>query len=203
MEDWVEVVRSKLSAMGILNPKGNLYSTTPLGPPVTKPVIRDPTSPLPQPPPAPPPTTATTTTTAASATTCPETSSAGSTPRKPEETATPSKSQKVNIEPTISSPPAITTRPSQVIRSELDGHQKRVLNHRLVIFHLMRTFVFSGQVLYGKETWHAPAMLTFLDVARGPNKGIRVSLCVCRVIKQPVPGKPDHLPLKPHTPDSI
>ena len=52
MEDWVEVIRNKLGEMGILNPKGNLYSRTPLGPPVTKPVIRDPTSPLPQPPPA-------------------------------------------------------------------------------------------------------------------------------------------------------
>ena len=51
MEDWVEVIRNKLGEMGILNPKGNLYSRTPLGPPVTKPVIRDPTSPLPQPPP--------------------------------------------------------------------------------------------------------------------------------------------------------
>ena len=51
MDDWVEVIRSKLGEMGILNPKGNLYSRAPLGPPVTKPVIRDPTSPLPQPPP--------------------------------------------------------------------------------------------------------------------------------------------------------
>ena len=51
MEDWVEVIRSKLSEMGILNPKGNLYSRAPLGPPVSKPVVRDPTSPLPQPPP--------------------------------------------------------------------------------------------------------------------------------------------------------
>ena len=51
MVDWVEVIRTKLSEMGILNPRGNLYSRTPLGPPVTKPVIRDPTSPLPQPPP--------------------------------------------------------------------------------------------------------------------------------------------------------
>jgi hypothetical protein len=55
MDDWVEVIRAKLAEMGILNPKGNLYSRTPLGPPVTKPVIRDPTSPLPQPPPPPPP----------------------------------------------------------------------------------------------------------------------------------------------------
>jgi hypothetical protein len=53
MDDWVEVIRAKLAEMGILNPKGNLYSRTPLGPPVTKPVIRDPTSPLPQPPPPP------------------------------------------------------------------------------------------------------------------------------------------------------
>jgi hypothetical protein len=51
MVDWVEVIRTKLGEMGILNPRGNLYSRTPLGPPVTKPVIRDPTSPLPQPPP--------------------------------------------------------------------------------------------------------------------------------------------------------
>jgi len=50
MEDWVEVIRNKLGELGILNPKGNLYSKVPLGPPVTKPVIRDPTSPLPQPP---------------------------------------------------------------------------------------------------------------------------------------------------------
>ena len=50
MDDWVEVIRNKLGEMGILNPKGNLYSKVPLGPPVTKPVIRDPTSPLPQPP---------------------------------------------------------------------------------------------------------------------------------------------------------
>ena len=50
MEDWVEVIRNKLGEMGILAVKGNLYSRTPLGPPVTKPVIRDPTSPLPQPP---------------------------------------------------------------------------------------------------------------------------------------------------------
>jgi len=50
MDDWVEVLRNKLGEMGILNPKGNLYSRTPLGLPVTKPVIRDPTSPLPQPP---------------------------------------------------------------------------------------------------------------------------------------------------------
>ena len=50
MDDWVDIIRNKLGEMGILNPKGNLYSRTPLGPPVTKPVIRDPTSPLPQPP---------------------------------------------------------------------------------------------------------------------------------------------------------
>ena len=50
MDDWVDVIRNKLGEMGILAIKGNLYSRTPLGPPVTKPVIRDPTSPLPQPP---------------------------------------------------------------------------------------------------------------------------------------------------------
>ena len=61
MEDWVDVIRNKLGEMGILNPKGNLYSRTPLGPPVTKPVIRDPTSPLPQPPESQTSSTATTT----------------------------------------------------------------------------------------------------------------------------------------------
>ena len=50
MDDWVEVIRNKLGDMGILNPKGNLYSKVPLGNPISKPVIRDPTSPLPQPP---------------------------------------------------------------------------------------------------------------------------------------------------------
>lgn len=44
MDDWVDVIRNKLGEMGILAIKGNLYSRTPLGPPVTKPVIRDPTS---------------------------------------------------------------------------------------------------------------------------------------------------------------
>ena len=29
MEEWVEVIRTKLGEMGILNPKGNLYSKVP------------------------------------------------------------------------------------------------------------------------------------------------------------------------------
>ena len=57
MEEWVEVIRMKLGEMGILNPKGNLYSKVPPQKPSTG---RNPMSPLPQPPvepePAPEPT---------------------------------------------------------------------------------------------------------------------------------------------------
>ena len=56
MEEWVECIRMKLGEMGILNPKGNLYSKVP--PPQKPPnnnsmvlqTVRNPMSPLPQPP---------------------------------------------------------------------------------------------------------------------------------------------------------
>ena len=57
MDEWVECIRMKLGEMGILNPKGNLYSKVP--PPPQKPSTnnsmvlqsgRNPMSPLPQPP---------------------------------------------------------------------------------------------------------------------------------------------------------
>ena len=48
MLEWVDCVRNKLEDMGILNPKGNLYSKTPL---ITSPSKgRNPMSPLPSPP---------------------------------------------------------------------------------------------------------------------------------------------------------
>ena len=47
MEEWVDCIRNKLGEMGILNPKGNLYSRVPsINPSKT----RNPMSPLPQPP---------------------------------------------------------------------------------------------------------------------------------------------------------
>merc|ERR1711892_407074 len=82
MDDWVDVIRNKLSEMGILNPKGNLYSRTPLGPPVTKPVIRDPTSPLPQPPESQPESSDALTSTTAS--TSADASSSSNSPTKPQ-----------------------------------------------------------------------------------------------------------------------
>ena len=48
MEEWVDCIRNKLGEMGILNPKGNLYSKVPTNPSPTK--TRNPMSPLPQPP---------------------------------------------------------------------------------------------------------------------------------------------------------
>ena len=51
MEEWVDCIRNKLGEMGILNPKGNLYSKVPTNPSPTK--TRNPMSPLPQPPPVP------------------------------------------------------------------------------------------------------------------------------------------------------
>ena len=48
MEEWVDCIRNKLGEMGILNPKGNLYSKVPGNPSPTK--TRNPMSPLPQPP---------------------------------------------------------------------------------------------------------------------------------------------------------
>lgn len=48
MEEWVDCIRNKLGEMGILNPKGNLYSKVPSNPSPTK--TRNPMSPLPQPP---------------------------------------------------------------------------------------------------------------------------------------------------------
>merc|ERR1719295_936999 len=51
MEEWVEVIRTKLGEMGILNPKGNLYSKVPPpSQPPKPPSGRNPMSPLPQPP---------------------------------------------------------------------------------------------------------------------------------------------------------
>ena len=47
MNEWVECIRHKLGEMGILNPKGNLYSKVPSSP--TK-LVRNPMSPLPSPP---------------------------------------------------------------------------------------------------------------------------------------------------------
>ena len=44
MEEWVDCIRHKLSEMGILNPKGNLYTK------MTPTKTRNPMSPLPQPP---------------------------------------------------------------------------------------------------------------------------------------------------------
>ena len=51
MEEWVDCIRNKLGEMGILNPKGNLYSKVPTNLSPTK--TRNPMSPLPQPPPVP------------------------------------------------------------------------------------------------------------------------------------------------------
>ena len=57
MEEWVECIRMKLGEMGILNPKGNLYSKVPPPPqktsnnnPMPVQTGRNPMSPLPQPP---------------------------------------------------------------------------------------------------------------------------------------------------------
>ncbi len=47
MVEWVECIRHKLGELGILNPKGNLYSKIPSSP--TK-LVRNPMSPLPSPP---------------------------------------------------------------------------------------------------------------------------------------------------------
>ncbi|TRY76968.1 hypothetical protein TCAL_02681 [Tigriopus californicus] len=48
MDEWVDCIRHKLGEMGILNPKGNLYSKVPaLNPPK---LARNPMSPLPSPP---------------------------------------------------------------------------------------------------------------------------------------------------------
>jgi len=96
MDDWVDVIRNKLSEMGILNPKGNLYSRTPLGPPVTKPVIRDPTSPLPQPPESQP--VSSEGATAATTSTGEEVSSSSNSPRKSEDSTPVSKSKKSSID---------------------------------------------------------------------------------------------------------
>ena len=85
MDDWVDVIRNKLSEMGILNPKGNLYSRTPLGPPVTKPVIRDPTSFLPQPPESQPVSTEASPTTSNSTSTTEQEAATSNSPRKTEE----------------------------------------------------------------------------------------------------------------------
>jgi hypothetical protein len=49
MEEWVDCIRNKLGEMGILNPKGNLYSKVPA---ISATKTRNPMSPLPQPPPA-------------------------------------------------------------------------------------------------------------------------------------------------------
>ena len=48
MEEWVDCIRNKLGEMGILNPKGNLYSRVPSS--VNPSKTRNPMSPLPQPP---------------------------------------------------------------------------------------------------------------------------------------------------------
>jgi len=96
MDDWVDVIRNKLSEMGILNPKGNLYSRTPLGPPVTKPVIRDPTSPLPQPPESQPVSSEITIEPTASASD--EVSNTSNSPRKSEDTTPVAKSKKSSID---------------------------------------------------------------------------------------------------------
>jgi len=101
MDDWVDVIRNKLSEMGILNPKGNLYSRTPLGPPVTKPVIRDPTSPLPQPPESQPVSTEASPTTSNSTSTTEQEAATSNSPRKTEEnnnTPASSKSKKASID---------------------------------------------------------------------------------------------------------
>ena len=52
MLEWVDCIRFKLGEMGILNPKGNLYSKVPQGPPAK--IVRNPMSPLPSPPDVPP-----------------------------------------------------------------------------------------------------------------------------------------------------
>merc|ERR1719295_256918 len=51
MEEWVEVIRTKLGEMGKLHPNGNLYSKVPPpSQPPKPPSGRNPMSPLPQPP---------------------------------------------------------------------------------------------------------------------------------------------------------